>query len=586
MRNRRLVVSAAIVAAAVGLVPGTASAVSVSGATTSGAKASGVKASGAKASGAARDAVRKVKGRTFSSPAERTVTTAPSGAAAKGSARAQQAPDAATAADQRLRVALNAYAEGVDTFNLETIVSSQEYALVDVVIAWGDGTTDTYNASVMPRDFDLHRTTHQYAAIGSYEIKVTVKDPATGGEAANSLTVATEGTEFTAHEPKRLLDTREGIGAARAKVGARSSVALKVAGAGKVPAGVRSVVLNLTVTNTTAPGHVSAAQEKGLAENAQTSVLNYVAGQSVPNLVIVPVGEDGYVHLFNAGWAPVDLLADVTGYFTASKAAGYGALAPTRIVDTREGQGTAKGQVPGYGSFDIGIAGRAGVPAGATAVALNLTVTNPRSAGHLTAYPAGKPAPTTSNVNFTAGQTVANAVIVPVGADGKITIRNGGWNPADVVVDVVGSYSPQNRSALVVPRVPFRILDTRVNGSWNDRPAFPLAPRSYEWLGLEGDTSTPEVDAWALNTTVTNTHGDGFLSVAPDPNFWVDYVRGGERKPQRPVSSALNWTAGATVPNLVQTPGGKGGMVDFWNQGWSSVDLVVDLTGFYETPGA
>ncbi|WP_407838008.1 hypothetical protein ACE1OC_19075 [Streptomyces sp. DSM 116496] len=568
-------------AAAVGLVPGTASAVSVSGAITSGATTSG-----AKASGADRDAVRKAKGRTFSSPAERTVTTVPSGPAAKGSARAQQAPDAATAADQRLGVALNAYAEGVDTFTLETIVSSQEYALVDVVIAWGDGTTDTYDASVMPRDFDLHRTTHQYAAIGSYEIKVTVKDSATGGVAENSLTVATEGTEFTAHEPKRLLDTREGIGAARAKVGARSSVALKVAGAGKVPAGVRSVVLNLTVTNTTAPGHVSAAQEKGLAENAQTSVLNYVAGQSVPNLVIVPVGEDGYVHLFNAGWAPVDLLADVTGYFTASKAAGYGALAPTRIVDTREGQGTAKGQVPGYGSFDIGIAGRAGVPAGATAVALNLTVTNPRSAGHLTAYPAGKAVPTTSNVNFAAGQTVANAVIVPVGADGKITVRNGGWNPADVVVDVVGYYSPQSRSALVVPPVPFRILDTRENGSWNDRPAFPLAPRSYEWLGLEGDTSAAEVDAWALNTTVTNTRGDGFLSVAPDPNFWSDYVRGKNVKPQRPVSSALNWTAGATVPNLVQTPGGKGGIVDFWNQGWSSVDLVVDLTGFYETPGA
>ncbi|MFE4261810.1 hypothetical protein [Streptomyces sp. NPDC056883] len=564
-----------------GLVPGTASAVSVSGATTFGAATAG-----AKASGADREAVRKVKGRTYSSPAERTVATVPSGAAAKGSARAQQAPDAATAADQRLRVTLTAYAEGVDTINLESVVASQEYALVDVVIAWGDGTTDTYDASVMPRDFDLHRATHRYAAIGSYEIKVTVKDSATGGEAENKLTVATEGTEFTAHEPKRLLDTREGIGAARAKVGARSSVALKVAGAGKVPAGVRSVVLNLTVTNTTAPGHVSAAQEKELAENAQTSVLNYVAGQSVPNLVIVPVGEDGYVHLFNAGWASVDLLADVTGYFTASKAAGYGALAPTRVVDTREGQGTAKGQVPGYGSFDIGIAGRAGVPAGATAVALNLTVTNPRSAGHLTAYPAGKTAPTTSNVNFVAGQTVANAVIVPVGADGKITVRNGGWNPADVVVDVVGYYSPQSRSALVVPPVPFRILDTRENGSWNERPASPLPPRSKEWLGLEGDTPAAEVDAWALNTTVTNTGGDGFLSVAPDPNLWSDYVLGKNVQPQRPVSSALNWTAGATVPNLVQTSGGKGGIVDFWNQGWSFIDLVVDLTGFYETPGA
>ncbi|MER6777416.1 MULTISPECIES: hypothetical protein [unclassified Streptomyces] len=81
------------------------------------------------------------------------------------------------------------------------------------------------------------------------------------------------------------------------------------------------------------------------------------------------------------------------------------------------------------------------MPKGVTAVALNMTVTNPQEAGHLTAYPSGQAAPSTSSVNFAAGQTVANAVIVPVGPDGKITVRNGGWKPADVVIDVLGYYS-------------------------------------------------------------------------------------------------------------------------------------------------
>ncbi|MCX5129980.1 hypothetical protein [Streptomyces sp. NBC_00347] len=537
-------------------------------------------AQGASSAGATPDAEQKLKGRTFSSPADRTVSTAPSGAKAGGTARTQGAP---VAGDQHLSADLYATGEGAHTIDLRTIVSAREYALVDVTIAWGDGTTDTFNTSVMPFGTDLRHTKHKYAAIGSYDVKVTVMDPTTGAEGVNGLTFVTNGTEFTAHEPTRLLDSREGIGTGRAKVGARTSVALKVAGTAKVPAGVTSVVLNVTVTNTTAAGHISVARDKELAEGAETSSLNYVAGQSVPNLVIAPVGDDGYVHLFNAGWASVDLLADVTGYFTPSKAAGYGPVTPTRVVDTREGLGTAKGQVAGYGSFGVQIAGRGGVPQGATAVALNLTVTNPRSAGHLTAYPAGKAAPTTSNLNFTAGQTVANAVIVPIGADGKINIRNGGWNPADVVLDVVGYYTPASRSAFVSAWVPLRTLDTRVNYSWGLRPAGQVPARKPEVMRFEGDTHTPEVDAWAVNTTVTNTTGDGFLSVAPDPNFWSDYENGTAVAPKRPVSSALNWTAGGTVPNLVQTPGGKGGIVDFWNQGWSGIDLIVDLTGYYQT---
>ncbi|MFE6848118.1 hypothetical protein [Streptomyces sp. NPDC057686] len=79
-----------------------------------------------------------------------------------------------------------------------------------------------------------------------------------------------------------------------------------------------------------------------------------------------------------------------------------------------------------------------GIPAGVSAVALNVTVTNPREAGHLTVFPSGQTAPTTSNLNFTAGQTIANSVIVPVGADGKIDVRNGAWAGTDVIVDVVG----------------------------------------------------------------------------------------------------------------------------------------------------
>ncbi|MGR4881391.1 PKD domain-containing protein [Streptomyces sp. LARHCF249] len=577
MRNHRLVLSAALVAAGIGLIPGIAQAAGPGPV----APAAPAAAQGAAATGAAPDAARAFKGKAFTSPADRTVVTPESGDRTGGTARAQGAQGEQDGS--RLSIDLYATGTGAHSIDLRTIVLPWDDAALDVTISWGDGTTDTFSATVAGFDTDLRYTKHTYAAVGSYDVKVTVKDTTNGVEAANELTFVTAGAEFTSHAPTRLLDTRAGLGAAQAKVGGRSSVALKVAGVAKVPAGVRAVVLNVTVTNTAGPGHISVGQDKDLAEGAETSNVNYVAGQSVPNLVIAPVGDDGYVHLFNGGWESVDLLADVTGSFTTAPAAGYGALTPTRAVDTREGVGAAKGQVAGYGTFGVEIAGRGGVPAGATAVALNLTATNPRADGHLTAYPSGQAAPATSNVNFTAGQTVANSVIVPIGPDGKITVRNGSWKPADVVVDVVGYYTPDSRSAFVTAWVPMRLLDTRKDRSWGLRKAAPVPARAYEPMRLEGDRTTPEVDGWALNTTVTNTTGAGFLSVAPDPNFWSDYQNGTPVTPQRPLSSSLNWTAGATVPNLVQTPGGKGGMVDFWNQGWENIDLLVDLTGYYQT---
>ncbi|MFD0573647.1 PKD domain-containing protein [Kitasatospora gansuensis] len=376
-----------------------------------------------------------------------------------------------------LSVGLYATTPSAHSVELRTLVSILGSAEVDATIAWGDGTTDTFSATVLGYPSDIRYTKHTYPAVGSYDVKVTVKDTAQGLEAVNEVRVVTSGSEFTPHQPTRLLDTREGIGTAKAKVAGRSSVALKVAGAAQIPAGVSVVVLNVTVTNTTAAGFVSVQAEKDFAERAETSNLNYVAGQSVPNLVVVTVGEGGYVHLFNGGGEAVDLVSDVTGFFTPAPASGYRALPSVRAVDTREGLGTARGPVPGRISFDTEIAGRHGVPRGVTAVALNLTVTAPQAAGYLTVYPSGQAVPSTSSLNFTAGQSVANAVIVPVGPDGKISVLNGSGRAADVVVDVVGYYTPDSRSAFVSAWVPFRIVDSRKD-SWG-RKAGQLPARSF-----------------------------------------------------------------------------------------------------------
>ena len=66
---------------------------------------------------------------------------------------------------------------------------------------------------------------------------------------------------------------------------------------------------------------------------------------------------------------------------------------------------------------------------GVGAVVLTVTVVDPVAAGFITAYPTGEPTPATSNLNFAAGQTIANLVTVPLGAGGSVSLRSGSSGP-------------------------------------------------------------------------------------------------------------------------------------------------------------
>ncbi|MET9885729.1 hypothetical protein ABZZ20_21845 [Streptomyces sp. NPDC006430] len=469
-----------------------------------------------------------------------------------------------------LAVGLEAISVTAHGFELDSSITSATTPL-DISVAWGDGATTTATAA----GTEVVVSQHAYAELGQYTIKVTVTDKTAGTSVVNQVAVTTEGSDYTPYGPTRLLDTRNGTGAPKAKVAPYTSSRVKIGGNGSIPAGVTAVVLNVTVTNTTSGGHITAFADGD--EKPTTSNVNFAPGQTVPNLVIVPVGANGYVDLYNGGWESVDLIADVTGYFTQSASSGYTPLAPERFVDTRIGLGTAQGQVAGQTSFGVQIAGKGQVPAsGVTAVALNVTVTNPRQDGHLTVYPGGQQAPTASNVNFTAGQTIANSVIVPVGPDGKINVRNGAWAGIDVIVDVVGYYSPNSKAAYL-PFAPERLIDTR-------DPASPVAGAlpGREYIYLPIAPGEPGIKGFVLNSTATNTKGTGFLAVAPDPNTMDQYASDTAGTPAPPTSSTLNWTTGKTVPNLVQASTGSNGIIDFFNQSDADIDLVVDVFGVYE----
>ncbi|MGW6979400.1 PKD domain-containing protein [Streptomyces sp. NPDC054932] len=506
------------------------------------------------------------KGHTFTSPADRTVRKALQSAKA-GAAAAPQTQSATGNPD--LKVGLSGYGTTAHGIELKSTLTSVATPL-EVTINWGDETTEVVNAN----GATVLTNTHTYAEVGAYSVTVTVKDAANNLSASNTISVVTPGSDFTPYTPTRLLDTRFGTGVAQGKVGRGASTRVKVGGNGKIPAGVTAVALNVTVTNATDSGFITAFPEG--VERPTTSNVNFKAGQTVPNMVIVPVGKSGYVELYNGSWQSVDLIADVTGYFTHTASSGYTPIDPTRFVDTREGLGATKRKLAGQSAFSTQISGLRGVPQGISAVALNVTITAPQGAGHLTVYPSGGALPATSNLNFTGGQTIANSVIVPVSADGKLSVFNGAWAPTDVVVDVVGYYSKDSESAFV-PLTPERAFDTR-------EPEDPFYGKVWgeTYVPLAISDLAPSVTGWVMNSTVANTRGNGYLTVTPDPNSMDDYINESAYWPTPPNSSNLNWTKGDVVPNLVQASSGDHGIIDFWNRGWDDVDLIVDVFGLYQ----
>ena len=119
----------------------------------------------------------------------------------------------------------------------------------------------------------------------------------------------------------------------------------------------------------------------------------------------------------------------------------YHPLEPSRILDTRSGNGAPATKVGQGATLDLQVTGRGGVPAaGVSAVVMNVTVTEPSAGSFLTAWPTGSGRPDASNLNYVAGQTVPNLVVAKVGTGGKVSLFNLAGS-THVIADVVGWYS-------------------------------------------------------------------------------------------------------------------------------------------------
>ncbi|WP_042364906.1 hypothetical protein [Streptacidiphilus neutrinimicus] len=365
---------------------------------------------------------------------------------------------------------------------------------------------------------------------------------------------------FVPLNPSRVLDTRTGLGAPKARVAPGHLVRLLVDGVAHVPtAGVTSVVLSVTAAAPTRAGALTAYAD-GTAR-PQVTDLSFGLGQTATAQVTVPV-VNGRVDLYNGSAGTVDLSADLAGYYTSvGNHLRLDPMGPERILDTRTGLGARKAHVAADRAIAVTLAGVGGVPAHVSAVVLNVGALAPAKSGYLAAFGYGQAVPHVSQLTFMAGRSVTGLVTVPV-VGGRVDLYNGSAGTVDLTADVVGYYATAGSLYLAV--APVRALDTRTGLGGSGTTVLPHAAAQLNVSNLPNLPNT--VTAVVLSVTVTGAQNGGALTVFPD----------GQPVERLPNVIVL---AGQTVTTQVVVPV-VNGVVDFYNNTPGNIQVVADLEGY------
>jgi hypothetical protein len=269
--------------------------------------------------------------------------------------------------------------------------------------------------------------------------------------------------------PVRVADTRanSGFQGAGDTLSSGQILTIRVAGlpSDGVPSNAVAVVLNITAVDPSTAGYLTAYAAGQTTPFAST--VNFIAGQTIANEATITLGNNGvtsgYVSILNHVGL-TDVVVDVQGFYLDAPALPVGVYfpvsypnpvtgtldnAPIRVLDTRQNSGQQDaGQTlgpdqqltfyPGTSTFAPSLTL---VPANAIAVVLNLTEADSTASSFLTAWATGVAQPLASDVNFLAGQTIANRVIVPYNsATQTISVYN--WaGSTDVVADLDGYFA-------------------------------------------------------------------------------------------------------------------------------------------------
>jgi hypothetical protein len=340
--------------------------------------------------------------------------------------------------------------------------------------------------------------------------------------------------QFRPLDPTRVLDTRDHAGARLATAGT-ATVDLSAV----VPAGTTAVAVNITAVDPAAAGFLTGYPCGSPQPDASSG--NYSRGGARSTMSVLQISADGRLCVFSS--AATDVVVDLQGAFTPAGPAtsGFTPAPPSRVLDTRESGRAALLQVQ--------------VPAGSSAVALNIAVTGSSAAGFVAAYPCGGSRPFVANVTFGAAETVSDAAYVAVGPSGTVCLESN--VPVDVVVDLTGTFSASGALSFVAAPST-RTFDSR-DGTGG-------------WLGIQPARQVDDVrvappEALAVTgvLTMVTPRSGGFLTA-----FGCSGT---------PTTASVNAPALAVVANTVTVGLANGGRMCTF--GSATTHIVFDTTGWW-----
>jgi lysophospholipase L1-like esterase len=353
-----------------------------------------------------------------------------------------------------------------------------------------------------------------------------------GGGAA--LPAPSTPLEYRPISPQRLADTRTTGG----RLPSGGVLTIDVDALAPAAADAGAVAVNVTAAGAASAGGLTVwpcGASRPTTANVQYGIDNPRGGHTTSLL-----GAGGMLCVFSS--APTDVIVDLQGVFAPSGGTRFTPSAPARVLDTRN---TGRQAV-------LAIA----APAGATAVALTVTVTGSAAGGFLTAYPCGTQPPVVSNLNFSTAETVAGAAFVPVGPDGRVCVYTN--VPVDVIVDVTGTFSAGG-GLRFVPVTSTKTLDTRDGtGGW----------RGVQAKGQVLDIVAAPAGAVAVTGTIT--------MVAP---FSSGYLTGSVCGAVAGQTSSVNAAQGQTMATSLTVALSAGGTVCI--NSFSSTHTLFDTTGWW-----
>ncbi|MBX9245262.1 S8 family serine peptidase, partial [Actinotalea ferrariae] len=251
-------------------------------------------------------------------------------------------------------------------------------------------------------------------------------------------------TAFVPLSPVRALDMRDGTGGVDpGRLQGGAWVDVQVTGRNGVPADASAVVLNLAATGVVGRTHVRVYPTPADSEDQtppDIANLNAAAGRDQPNLVTVRVGDGGRIRLYSHS-AALFLVADLAGYYSPTGDHGFVPLEPQRVADSRTGLGLPRGPLRAGTTTDLAVTGRAGIPADAASVVLNVAATQVSRLTHVRAFPTTVPAtlPDVSTLNLVPGRDESNHAIVRLGHEGRVTFYPHS-SDLQLVVDAFGYF--------------------------------------------------------------------------------------------------------------------------------------------------